>query len=376
MKKSILSALTALMLASCANVNTNDGGLTVIDVENPTIKEPLPLEQLIESAQLVPLTGDSLLLSMIITTEFAPDRIITVEGMPTIAEPVKIFDLSGKLIAGIHTGQGPGEIAGFPSFVHYNSNTQHIIINDNNKPLKLYSKDGAFIGDQPTPYQFCQMQFLNDEYLFYAADYQLNDTLKSYFFVTDKDFNIKYSAFPITVNRSFSLSMTGNFELNGDHVVIVRDTIYYYQDSKLEPKYYFKFANRFSLDKWTNEEMLDFRQIDGFLSGSYLESSKTQFFWTRKPSTGEVKIMLRDIKSGNNFTYNFPDNESFGISGFSILTPVRVLNDKCVSRINGDHYSTIFPLIKPFLDAESLEIMENYNEDSNPMLLFYTTKEF
>lgn len=375
MKKSILSALTALMLASCANVNTNDGGLTVIDVENPTIKEPLPLEQLIESAQLVPLTGDSLLLSMITTTEFAPDRFITVEGMPMITEPVKIFDLSGKLIAAIHKGQGPGEIAGFP-FPYYDSNTQQIIISDNGTTWKHYSKDGAFIGDQPAPLQFNKMQFLNGEYLFYASDYQLNDTLKRYFFVTDKDFNIKYSAFPINVNRSFSISMGGNLELSGNHVVIVRDTIYYYQDSKLQPKYYFKFANRFSLDKLPEGEMFDFSHIDGFLSGTYRESSKTQFFYTTKPSNGEAKIMLRDIKSGNNFTYNFPDNASFEKSGLSILTPMRVLNDKCVSMINGDNFSIIFPLIKPFLDAESLKIMENYNEDSNPMLLFYTTKEF
>ncbi|MBQ3619821.1 MAG: 6-bladed beta-propeller [Bacteroidales bacterium] len=371
MKKSILSALTALMLASCANVNTNDGGLTVIDVENPTIKEPLPLEQLIESAQLVPLTGDSLLLSVITTTEYAPDRIITVEGLPMITEPVKIFDLSGKLIAAIHKGQGPGEIAGFP-FVHYDSNTQQIIC-DNGNIWKLYSKDGAFIGDQPAPYQFSKMQFLNGEYLFYAADFQLNDTLKRYFFVTDKDFKIKYSSFPITVSRSFSLSSGGNLELNGDHAVIVRDTVYYYQDSKLEPKYYFKFANRFSADQMPEGDVIDLSKIDGFLPGTYRESSKTQFFQTMKPSTGEVKVMVRDIKSGNNFT---SDNASFEKNTLSILTPIRVLNDKCVCMITGDNFSTISPLIKPFLDAESLKIMENYNEDSNPMLLFYTTKEF
>ena len=56
--------LSAVLAASCtlfscqSQAPQTTNGLVVIDIDNPNIKEPLPNDQVIESATLIPLKGD------------------------------------------------------------------------------------------------------------------------------------------------------------------------------------------------------------------------------------------------------------------------------------------------------------------------------
>ena len=377
MKKSnvlICSALLALCACNSKDHNTvKDDGMTVIDVDNPVITDELPLEQLIDTVCVVKLQGEDLLIKRIISMQKSGDRIFVNDD--DSESPIKIFDGNGLLINTIHKGNGPGEVDYLDDL--YFDNEKQTLYMSNMQKWSLFDRDGNFKEQIDIPFQYSQMNSIADEYVFFVADYQMNENIKSKIFVTDKDFNLRHKYFPFEVERSFSVGGMTQIVNVGNAVAVMRDTIYYYHDSRLAPRYYFKYDNRFDPKTLPQGTSIFFDQLVGYNPVAFLENPSTVFYHIHGFDTKISKKIVYDKKSGKYFVrpFVYEDNKA-PIIPFYLNANYVTPEGYFVTYLTDENCEQYTPDIEPFMSDSDKEILNNFQPDDNPLLVFFKFKEF
>ena len=372
--------LTAAITAAMALSGCNGGGaqlqdgMIIIDVDNPVVKDPPPLSQLVESAYLIPLENDTALIKQIIKYQITDDRIFVADFPYISPEPIKIYDSKGKYINCLHKGNGPEEVDNYLNFV-YNEQTQTLMVS-NNQHLVLYDRDGKFKDKIDAPYQFTHIINWKGNFAFYVGDFQQNDSIESRVIISDGDFKLKDKFFPFKVQRSFSLSPGTPIIAYGDHITILRDTVYQYKDSQVSPRYYFKYGNRFSESSLPEGESIIFDQIKGYMPGSFYENDNTVIYRITEMSTYTAKNIVYNKKSGNYYVYTFKGDEQGRIDmpfGHSMND---CYNDYFSKIITDENYDSYKADLLPVLSDSDKEILNSYNPDDNPIIVMFKFKDF
>lgn len=365
----------AMALSGCNGGGAqSQDGMIIVDVENPALKDAPPLSQLVESAYLIPLENDTALIKMITNYQVTDNRIYVADFPYMSPEPIKIYDSKGKFINCLHKGNGPEEVDNFNNFT-YNEQTQTLIIS-NDQHFKLYDSNGKFKETIDAPYKFTHVVNTGNQYAFFVGDFQQNDSIECKVIISDSDFKLKDKFFPFKVQRSFSLSAGTPVIAYGDHINILRDTVYQYKDSKLSPRYYFKYGNRFSESNLPEGENLIFDQIKGFMPGSFQENDNTIIYRITEMSTRIAKNIVYNKKSGNYYVYTFNGDENGRFEmpfGHSIND---CHNNYFSTIITDSNYDSYKPELLPLLSDSDKEILNSYNPDDNPIIVMFKFKDF
>ena len=380
MKHTLFISISTAISMAMAFPGCNGGGaqsqdgMIIIDVENPVLKDAPPLYQLIDTAYLIPLENDTALIKQITQYQIAGNRIYVADFPYMSPEPIKIYDTKGKFINCLHKGNGPEEVDNYSNFT-YNEQKQTLIV-ANDQHLRLYDSDGNFKKKIASPYKFTHIINTGNQYAFFVGDFQQNDSIESKVIISDGDFKLKDKFFPFKVQRSFSLSPGTPVIAYGDHISILRDTIYQYKDSKLTPRYYFKHGDRFSEKDLPDGEVVMFDQIKGYLPGLFYENDNTVIYRTTEMSLHIAKDVVYNKKSGNYYVYTLKGNEQGNIDiplGHNIGDCYNNFFSTIITDLNYDSYKSE---LLPLLSNRDKEILNSYNPDDNPILVMFKFKDF
>ena len=363
----------AMALPGCNGGSQSQDGLIIVDVENPVLKDAPPLSQLVESAYLIPLENDTALIKMITNYQVTDNRIYVADFPYMSPEPIKIYDSKGKFINCLHKGNGPEEVDNFNNFT-YNEQSQTLIVSNDNS-FRLYDSNGKFKDKIDAPYKFTHVINTGNQYAFFVGDFQQNDSIECKVIISDSDFKLKDKYFPFKVQRSFSLSPGTPVIAYGDHINILRDTVYQYKDSQLIPRYYFKYGNRFSESNLPEGENLIFDQIKGFLPGSFQENDNTIIYRITEMSTRIAKNVVYNKKSGNYYVYTFNGDENGRFEMPFGHTISDCHNNYFSTIITDSNYDSYKPELLPLLNDSDKEILNSFNPDDNPIIVMFKFKD-
>ena len=371
-----------LALASCNSkddTQTAFGGLTIIDVDNPVVTDNPPIGDLIDTAFVVQLKGDDLLISRLGKVLISDDRIFVLDNPYECNEPVKIFDREGNLIRSLHRGGGPGELDDLSGQMLYDEATQTFYV-ANYEDWSLYDKDGNYKGLRKFPFHNAGTERIGDEFVFWLLEFQVIDSLKMQVMVTDTAFNYRRSYIPFLGSPlDFAVNTQTPIFRSENHVTVIKnDTVYAYENSQLTPRYYFNYADHFDIKSiMTNDVMIDITKPGkGYLPTFYENSKTVCFTLSELTETGHVKKLVFDKKSGNYFVYPYGD----GFTETQKVTPFFLQSSQI-----GDDYFIVFAddakyerlaEIKPYLSDADKAKVDAFQLDDNPMLVFFKFKEF
>ncbi len=364
----------AMALSGCNGGAQSQDGMIIVDVENPVLKDAPPLSQLVESAYLIPLENDTALIKQIIKYQVTDNRIMVADFPYLSNEPIKIYDNKGKFINCLHKGNGPEEVDYYQNFT-YNEQKQTLIV-ANGQYLIFYDNNGKFKDKIELPYKFTHIINTGNQYAFFVGDFQQNDSIESKIIISDGDFKLKDKFFPFKVQRSFSLSPGTPIIAYNDNISILRDTIYQYKDSKLTPRFYFKYGNRFSDSNLPEGESIILDQIPGYLPGAFYESENTIMYRITEMSLKIAKNVVYNKKSGNYYVYTFNGDENGNIEMPFGHTIGDCYNNYFSTIINDSNYDSYKPELLPLLSDTDKEILNSYNPDDNPIIVMFKFKDF
>lgn|GEM_PF-2688650 len=367
----LAASCTLFSCQSQAPQTTN--GLVVIDIDNPNIKEPLPNDQVIESATLIPLKGD-FMFKHIDDMLFTNDRIFMLDNVNNAAEAIKIFDIDGNFIKFIRQGSGPGEIDNW-SHWYWDEKVQKLYVY-NTQTWTIFDKDGNFIEKREVPIKYYGMSRFGDEFVFHCTDYSQNDTLGNKFFITDTAFNVKYRSMQAQFKVPLLIvSPSARYFGQSDEAPWYSraDTVYSIQNTKLVPRYVFKFDNRLK-ESDMEKEGLKLSEVPGFIAGRYRDNGTTQTFDISTIIGNESKYVVRDKKSGHYFVIPYTYSQEKKYAPFYLRsTPCG--NDWAVT-IDDYSYQEFIPEIMPFLSDSDKKLLEEFQVEDNPIIVKFKTKEF
>ena len=364
-----ISAAMAFSACNGGDAKQSTDGMVIIDVENPIIKECPPLEQLIDTMYLLPLQNDTVYVKQIESSIKAGGRIIVADVPFTCNEPVKIFDDNGNFVNELHKGQGPGEIDQYLD-MFFDEKRQNLVIY-HSQFWSIFNRDGNFVEKINMPFKYANCLRIGDEYVFYTRDNQVNEGIQSKLFVTDTNFNVLQKFFPFEPTGGIALIQPHEISFADNHIWIMRDTIYYYQDSKLTPAIYFKYSKRIDYSMLKGD-MMNLDTHDGYFPDGYVENSGTAIYKTVNFYQKEGKKVIYSKKSGNYLVFTSTKNnpEPFFVSTTEVL-------DDCFTLIIDEYtYDKYHEAITPFLSDHDKEILDSYDPDNNPIIVMFKFKDF
>ncbi|MBP5365218.1 MAG: 6-bladed beta-propeller [Bacteroidales bacterium] len=371
----IVSALAMLALTSCNgkdDTQTAQGGLTIIDVDNPVVTDNPPIGDLIDTAFVVQFKGDDLLMQGAYNVQKSADRIIVSD--PRTQEPIKFFDANGNFIRSLRSGNGPGEIDNIGD-MFFDAKRQVLFVS-NSQFWSIFDKDGNFKEQIQLPFQYGNMTRLGDEYVFWLFDYQRNDSIGTQLFVTDTAFCVTHKYFPMEDSKVPFVIVTDYIARSDDHVSVTRDTIYYYADSQLTPRYYYKYSERFDKNNFISvSSSEDFERIPGYMQ-SFIENSKTAVMKLAKFDNKNYKYAITDKKSGKSYVYSYYREGTGDESDLPVFFKSSWTGDDYFIIPTYDGIFDQLSDFKPFMSEADRKIIDNFQLDDNPILVFFRFKEF
>ncbi|MBR2887781.1 MAG: hypothetical protein IKB95_06110 [Bacteroidales bacterium] len=151
----------------------------------------------------------------------------------------------------------------------------------------------------------------------------------------------------------------------------MRDTIYYYQNSKLTPAIYFKYDKRLNYSMLKGD-LMNMDKTDGYYADLFLENSGTAIYKMSNLYQKEYKKVVFSKKSGN---YLVITNKNKTSEPFFAATE-EVLDDYFSLTINENNYEKYQEEITPLLSNHDKEILSSYNPDNNPIIVMFKFKDF
>ena len=294
---------------------------------------------------------------------------------------VAIFDISGKFVKRIPTGNGPGELAG-PNNIAFDYSKGEFIVCQN-VVVNKYTPDGSYLSSHLSSQPISQLLPYKDGYLAVQNEY-CNDENRFAFIALDSAFNdISTYYFEEQICDIFSeyIIETSDGEIRINRPLV--DNIYKYADGKVVIDKTLDYP-RNKMDLST----IEWRRIDTYLNlirqannkfcfVSYNETDNYEFYkFYRGPMNANVYFnkTSKKYRSG----YYIDNFESINNIGYMLGTFKKFF----VNVINpgDDEYffsnrDKIMEYNKQFLSDDDTAILQDLKEDDNPLLVLYSLKD-
>ena len=354
-------------------------------IDNSKISDSVIIDSLISSIEVIPLKKEStksLLSDISSKIFFYKNRIIIVDYI--LGNYVCIFNNDGEFISKIEvTGQGPGELSDISSVSINPSEDCLEIFSGNEKKELIYSLDGKFLEEKPSPVYFQDKVVFKKHEIFYSKDlanlsffgngncYEL--------FSMDKikgKLNLLKSKDQEDF-RKFVDSRTNNpffkFEENLFFYKFFTDTIFNLSEKELKIRYVIKFQERGIPSNFWKKNSRYSEKIEAlekerlaYFSGRFFES--VRFVSLVYGYQGNSVWYIRDKKNSKQINslsirlekYDldlFPPLQ-FSENGFFYFIPAKAFK----RLINGHSNPSILPY-------RFREIADSLNESDNPVIL-------
>ena len=296
-----------------------------------------------------------------------------------------IFTAEGKFVKRFSHGQGPGELQRLYD-IDYNFDTKELIAFQHSFFL-FFDKEGNYLRQERLPINFYNFIAVDNGYIFKAIPKQGNTHLnekKNYAFLfTKTDFSLEsvaisqtkdikaLSAYYYIYKNDSLISLTGHFS----------DSIYKYDAKK--DKLYTKFVLDYDKklpkkyiygDDYSVFERYSQNNDCYFNIGDYLETFSQNVFFLQNYYNGYRNIIFRDKRTGNMIggaitSFNRSEIPFFGF-------PIAVAGDNFVSLYTPDANDYAVLKNSKYISEADKEKIKQFKDDDNPILLYFTLKEF
>lgn len=432
--KHIAILTVAILIISCSEKSKLEEGTgNVVDVSIYNLEDCnfMPYSELFDSVNLIPLeTNERCLIGKIDKVLYHNNMILILDKI--VAKSVFMFDKHGGFVRKIgKIGRGPGEYIS-PAEMVINPYADEILIYDNAKAVIMaYGMDGEFRHETKLENRIESFGIFNTDKLALYFNFNKNDNIdvlpKHNLHIVDRELDILHKGFDRTNSNIPALEGTNNLSLSQDDLLFhpsFDDKIYRISANSIIPVYRFDFGKQ-ALDenainsltanannaKETLEAIAsggkayirDFFQTDNYiiLNVAHDQLIKNVFYSKR---TGKVKvatIFFNDkyglIPGTNDFSgfdgdfaisYFLPNevplqyykelmNGSIGDEKYIANEMLKSLNRQ--SKTEDD----CFHRMRKFFDnmayrptAKEQSNIMGLTEESNPVLLLYSIKEF
>ena len=352
---------------------------------NPFLGEEKEFDfgSVLKTVRLVPLetTNKSLLdrIQKIITTDeyiYIMDRY---KGASVI-----IFTKDGKFVKRLSHGQGPGELQRLYD-IDYDFQNNELVAYQHSFFL-FFDKQGNYLRREKLPLGFYNLAVTPKGYVMKAlteqGDIQMGDKQNYRLLFTTKNFKLNSVALPEHKNiRAFS-AYTYLHKV-GDMLKItseISDTIYQYnyKNNKLSAEFVLDYDKKLPR-KYIYSDTFDVFNKAAFYNdyyycmGDYLETYHQNAFFVRNEFKNYFGIVYRDKKTGNMIGGNI----SISDKGMAFIAlPMATFGNEFVSVFKpySDNYDTFKNY--PILSEADKEKSKQFKDDDNPILVYFTLKEF
>lgn len=365
---------------SCKETNKNTRNNDIEDISITSKTREIALDEIIKKNTYIKLeTTDSNFIGIISKIIFTPENIII--GDNHIANSVYMFDLKGRFIKKIgNKGNGPGEFSTFDHIILTEDKKSIAIIDGNKSKIIFYDLNGNFINSKSLPYRSEIAEYLDkDHFVFsntpgiYDGSTNMNNTL----LISDKSGKIINSHFPTTFTNNF------NLVAHGDRLKKIKNNIYYnpnlsdtiFQISKkdIKSKYVINVEklNKPGLENPDMATYIDFIKTKSSFNGAYVEVDNFLFLGMFPNGASPIiydkknRSTIKTSKLSENILFHFWGEDEI-ISSYkdSIL----------VTSINPEKILKIYNQKTDDEKHELQDLIQNLNEESNPVIFLYTLK--
>lgn len=402
MKKTfVLFIICIIAFISCKNVDyvvidSTSDSCKVLDLDPVFEDYMLTLYDIVDTMKVISLeTTSESILAHISLMKISDDYIIINDGYQNGS--IAIFDINGKFIRRIQSGNGPEDINVVRNF----DVDDHYLYTLQVEKVNKYTLSGEFVESYPLfekyNKSFRSLKVVDDGFLLCVDPYNSNSG-KYEVLYTDKQFEKKNL---FVFNHSLvGMSGCDDFRtLKGDVIFFpsMHNTVYRFDGNTFKPFYVFnypKYENTFETTPDITESGLDFFSkhcIRGkfFAEGRIFQGNGIIFLTFPEGATPPLRVYI-DSKSGN-FRSGFipsPNDEPLWPLKFGYV--VCTYNDYFVQRLPPEYY-LVNPKGYEDWDSEGKHLEESVShlkylsdedknkiltakEDDNPMLILYKLK--
>ena len=319
------------------------------------------------------------------------DKIITTDDYIYILDKFKgggiiIFTAEGKFVKRLSHGQGPGELQRLYD-IDYNFDTEELIAFQHSFFL-FFDKEGNYLRQERLPINFYNFIAVDNGYIFKAIPKQdnthLNEKENYAFLFTKTDFSLESVAISQTkdikalgayyyIYKNDSLiSLTGHFS----------DSIYKYdaKKDKLYTEFVLDYDKKLPKKYIYGDDDSVFERYSQnndcyFNIGEYLETFSQNVFFLRNHYNGSsLNIIYRDKRTGNMIggaiaSFNRSEIPIFGF-------PIAVAGDNFVSLYTPDANDYTVLKNSKYISEADKEKIKQFKDDDNPILVYFSLKEF
>lgn len=390
MEKIVFIALCVFLAVSCVSGGSEDSGVTVISKENTKMYDDKGLiPDFVEEWDFIKLeTSEQSLLHDAFNVN-VDDGMIFIFSSPNSVtsgatkQEIKVYDKSGKFLHNIGAfGHGPGEYSYIGKWA-LNKKEKYVAIHDADK-LKKYNYRGEFIEAVDVENDLSMLAlfyFLPDDNL--LGINWITDVSNEQMLLYDKDFKKKeplaFTDFKLENSNGGMLSLTDRYGISvfNDHVMVLRefcDTLYVYEEGKLQPRFYFelsrsipagfKFKETYdmvALQEEINEIGYHQRRLRRVFETAdyYIFLGNNPVIWSKKSDTG--------MKFGKSkYTSPVPNATIICAEGNTLIGSMDAVSlmeyrERCEEE-------------GMELSAKQKELFAGFDEEDNPVLITYTFK--
>ena len=354
---------------------------------NPFLGEEKEFDfgSILKTVKLVPLetTNKSLLdnIRKIITTDEYIYILDAYKGCSVI-----IFTKDGKFVKRLSHGQGPGELQRLYD-IDYDFQNNELVAYQHSFFL-FFDKQGNYLRQEKLPLGFYNLAVTPKGYVMKVltgrSDIQMEDKQNYRLLFTTKNFKLNSVALP---ERKKIRAFSANNYLHkvGDLIKItseISDTIYQYnyKNNKLSAEFVLDYDKKLPR-KYIYGDTFDvfkkaaYHNDYYYCLGDYLETYNQNAFFVQNEFKNYEGIVYRDKKTGNMIGGNSSistKEKSFAFIAF----PIATFGDEFISffKPHSDNYETLKDNI--LLSKADKEKTKHFKDDDNPILVYFTLKEF
>lgn len=374
MKKGTFYLISAIIFSSCTtDVVRNDffcepdkSTKTILLTES--IEHPVPkMSEYIDSAYIIALQTPNFINGMVSRVKkivVSNEHIYVLDSYK--GGSVAIFNKQGDFIRRIETGRGNGEIINAKNIVYNFDRNELLILHQDGLQINIYSSNGTFKNRYDVSL-FSDIIPYNDGYFLFQREWQ-NPLKKRIIlqcdssFVLDSHTHIYNTEFysPLTNDSYFdSFNDSIYFSMNNSN------SIYVYQEKHMKVKYKLDCVSDFKDGNMYEGELKFFGSLKQTSTHICLRCGKDTSIiecYVDKMRCNVKSVILPSCKN---------DVTSYGILSTTC-------NDFFVRYIPtlGNKKDEIIVNSEYILSTEDLEKLKKFNEENNPLLIFYRIKDF
>ena len=296
-----------------------------------------------------------------------------------------IFTKEGKFIKRLSHGQGPGELQRLYD-IDYDFQTNELIAYQHSFFL-FFDKEGNFLRQERLPINFDNFISLDNGYILRTAPVQGNthlDDKEGYTFLfTDKIFTLKSVA--VYQPKDIKAMSAHTYLYKNDSLITLAgrysDSIYKYdaKKNKLYTEFVLDYDKKLPKKYLYGENFLVFQEVTKnndyyFNIGEYFETFSQNVFFLWNNYINLQTIVYRDKKTGNMIGGTSAMLNLEEVPAFNF--PIGVDKNYFVSVYNP--YINRYEKLKnsKLISEADKEKIKQFKDDDNPILVYFTLKEF